>query len=53
VMETTNNGEPIPDASDLKPGTWEHFEAVAAMGLLMWATYRPDAYAGLNLPGQV
>lgn len=52
VMETTNDGGPIPDASDLKTGTWEHFQAVAATGLLMWATYRPDAYAGLNLSRQ-
>ena len=53
VMETTNDGGPISDALDLKPGTWEHFQTVAAMGLLIWATYRPDAYAGLNLPRQV
>jgi SAM-dependent methyltransferase len=50
VMETTVNGRPIPDGADLEPGTWEHFESVAALGLEIWASYRPNAYAGLNLP---
>jgi SAM-dependent methyltransferase len=53
VMETRNNGGPVPDGTNLESGSWEHFESIAPRGLVIWASYRPNAYAGLNLPGQV
>ncbi len=45
VTETTNDGKPLPITSELEPGTWDHFESVAALGLHFWASYRPYVFA--------
>lgn len=48
VLETTNEGKPLPDASDLEPGTWDHFESIAALGLHFWASHRPYVFAEMD-----
>ena len=50
VMDTRGNTGPIPDGAKLEPGSWEHYESIAPRSLLIWAAYRPNAYAGLNMP---
>lgn len=36
--------EQTGDKSDAKPGTWEHFERIAAPFLTFWAAYRPYVF---------
>jgi len=36
--------EEIGDKSDAKPGTWQHFETIAAPFLTLWAAYRPYVF---------
>ena len=36
--------EETGDKSDAQPGTWQHFETIAAPFLTLWATYRPYVF---------
>ena len=40
--------EETGDESDAKPGTWEHFESIAAPFLTFWAAYRPYVFTMIN-----
>lgn len=44
-MKEALNDEPNPE-----PGTWEHYKSFAPPHLTFWMTYRPYAFAGVQLP---